>query len=472
MNRYLVTAVILLALFPAAGKVQAKPEQEYEKAAGILEENENEYLQARFTFIELKRKIREKLESLDGEAGDLIDERNRLREEILSAKKETEKIEEKVEARELRAAEISSFQASSMAQLIKEAEMKAPYLSYEDLSRLKRIQETIETGKDFTLTGRELTACLETIIEKTRQCVLEPGERLTEKNIPVQGTRIRMGGVFYGFLPERGGDSAVLLQTGKSTDSVYSWSEEVSGASRAMERFVRDVHNGEILSALPVDVMQSTAAAKGYGSGTVFAGFFDWFRSGGPVMYAVLAILGYALYITGERILVLRRNSVNADSLMKSVMEHAEKNNLQKVRELCSGSEGTLPRVIRSLIDHDEMKKNQAEEKLNEIMLHEIPLLEKHLPTLKSLGGLAPLLGLLGTVTGMISLFDVITAYGTGDPKLLAGGIAEALVTTEFGLIVAIPVLLAHRILLNRAESLITDIERYGLTLVNTVFKG
>jgi biopolymer transport protein ExbB len=67
----------------------------------------------------------------------------------------------------------------------------------------------------------------------------------------------------------------------------------------------------------------------------------------------------------------------------------------------------------------------------------------------------------------MISLFDVITVFGTGDPKLLAGGIAEALVTTEFGLIVAIPSVLFHRVLLNYAEKIINDLERFSLTVLN-----
>ena len=109
---------------------------------------------------------------------------------------------------------------------------------------------------------------------------------------------------------------------------------------------------------------------------------------------------------------------------------------------------------------------------MQEVLLHEIPVIEKHLPTLKSLGALAPLLGLLGTVTGMISLFEVITSYGTGDPKLLAGGIAEALVTTEFGLIVAIPTILFHRILLNIAGRVISDIERHSITLLNIGWKS
>ncbi len=468
MRKVIIIVMLLLAALPAAAKDSSNHAREYEAAAKLLEEKENEYLQKRFTFIELKKKIKDRLESLDNEAGDLIDRRNRLREEILATRKEAEAVAGKIENQELRMSEITSFQSSAVSQLIKEAERMVPYITYDDLNQLKGIRDSIRSGKDFTRAGRELLDYLESVIDTSRQFSLEPGERLTGNNIPVKGTRIRLGTVFYGFLPEKGGPPALLLHDNTS-DSAYSWNEDIPGSSRSINRFVKEVHSGDIVSELPIDVMQSSAAVKQYRSGTVFSGFFDWFGSGGPVMYAVLAILIYALYLMGERFIVLHRNSVDTDSLMESVMDLVKKKNLQKVRELCDSARGTLPRVIRSLVDQEDVKNPEIEQKLNEIMLHEIPHLEKHLPTLKSLGGLAPLLGLLGTVTGMISLFDVITAHGTGDPKLLAGGIAEALVTTEFGLIVAIPVLLAHRVLLNRAESLISDIERYGLTLLNTL---
>ncbi len=82
----------------------------------------------------------------------------------------------------------------------------------------------------------------------------------------------------------------------------------------------------------------------------------------------------------------------------------------------------------------------------------------------------APLLGLLGTVMGMIELFDVITMHGTSDPKLLAGGISIALVTTETGLIVAIPLQLIHTFLVNRSESLRGRMEKAGLAVLNALW--
>ena len=100
----------------------------------------------------------------------------------------------------------------------------------------------------------------------------------------------------------------------------------------------------------------------------------------------------------------------------------------------------------------------------------ETPSLEKGLSTISVMATTAPLLGLLGTVMGMIQLFEVITLHGTSDPKLLAGGISVALVTTEAGLMVAIPLQLLHTFLSNRADRLTAKLESAGLAVLNAFF--
>jgi biopolymer transport protein ExbB len=88
------------------------------------------------------------------------------------------------------------------------------------------------------------------------------------------------------------------------------------------------------------------------------------------------------------------------------------------------------------------------------------------------LAAIAPLLGLLGTVTGMINTFHVITYYGTGDPRMMSGGISEALVTTMLGLSVAIPIMLCHTLLSGKVENLIGQMEKKAVSFVNTLFKA
>ena len=112
---------------------------------------------------------------------------------------------------------------------------------------------------------------------------------------------------------------------------------------------------------------------------------------------------------------------------------------------------------ISSITDSNEIE--QLELKLDDLILQETPALKKGLSTLKVLAGIAPLLGLLGTVTGMVETFDVITLFGSGDAKLMAGGISQALITTALGLTAAIPTLLLHSLASSRCRTIVETLE-------------
>ena len=104
--------------------------------------------------------------------------------------------------------------------------------------------------------------------------------------------------------------------------------------------------------------------------------------------------------------------------------------------------------------------------KLDEAILREAPLLEKWQGWIKVLAAVAPLLGLLGTVVGMIRTFQAITLFGTGDPKLMAGGISQALVTTVLGLTVAIPLVLLHSLVAGRSRTLVEILEEHSAGII------
>lgn len=109
------------------------------------------------------------------------------------------------------------------------------------------------------------------------------------------------------------------------------------------------------------------------------------------------------------------------------------------------------------------------EDIITEAILQESSILNKFSSTILVIAAVSPLLGLLGTVTGMIETFDIITEFGTGDPKLLSGGISVALVTTELGLIVAIPILLLGTLLASWSESIKLEMERVALKVTNII---
>ena len=109
------------------------------------------------------------------------------------------------------------------------------------------------------------------------------------------------------------------------------------------------------------------------------------------------------------------------------------------------------------------------EDGISEQLLHEMPRLNRFLGGIATLGAVAPLLGLLGTVTGIIQTFGVIKIYSNANPGLMAGGISEALVTTATGLVIAIPILLVHSLLSGRMDGIVSDAEKSTATLYNTL---
>jgi biopolymer transport protein ExbB len=163
-------------------------------------------------------------------------------------------------------------------------------------------------------------------------------------------------------------------------------------------------------------------------------------HQGGVVGYVITAVGALALLIAFWRLIVLSMEDMKVNSQLKS--KKANTNN-------------SLGRVLKVHEDNPTMDPETLELKLSEAILKETPRLENSLNLLKIIAAVAPLLGLLGTVTGMIITFQAITIFGAGDPKAMAGGISGALVTTVLGLVVAIPTVLLHTFVSGRAKKII-----------------
>ncbi|MBT6612158.1 MAG: MotA/TolQ/ExbB proton channel family protein, partial [Deltaproteobacteria bacterium] len=127
--------------------------------------------------------------------------------------------------------------------------------------------------------------------------------------------------------------------------------------------------------------------------------------------------------------------------------------------------------VLQAALKNRRLKREDIENVLQETILGQIPPLERFLSTLGMMASIAPLLGLLGTVTGMINTFHTITYFGTGDAKMMSGGISEALVTTMLGLSVAIPIMFSHTLLSRFVENLIAQMEEKAVAFINTIEK-
>lgn len=138
----------------------------------------------------------------------------------------------------------------------------------------------------------------------------------------------------------------------------------------------------------------------------------------------------------------------------------------QQLSDKTAQSTNALGRILQVADDHPELDTDGLDLKLDEAILKERPAIEAGLPLLKIISMVAPLLGLLGTVTGMIIVFQAITVYGAGDPRAMAGGISSALVTTVLGLIVAIPILLLHTVLLAKARKILHVLEEQSAGII------
>ena len=198
----------------------------------------------------------------------------------------------------------------------------------------------------------------------------------------------------------------------------------------------------------------------------------DQIKNGGPIVWPILAIGLFALIIAIERTIFLKGVHANTDHVMGKVNELALQGKWQECDNMAKDEKGQPTyNVLKAGLGARGEERETLESVLQEAILKELPRLEHFLPTMNIMGAIAPLLGLLGTVTGMISTFHVITLYGTGDPRMMSGGISEALVTTMLGLAVAIPIMLMYAFLNRRVEHIVGDMEEKAVALTNIIHR-
>lgn len=193
-------------------------------------------------------------------------------------------------------------------------------------------------------------------------------------------------------------------------------------------------------------------------------------EAGGPLVWPILAIFLIAVLLILERVVFLFVGRTDADGLTGKLAPLAADRNWQACKDECGRLLGKpIARVLSAGLECCQLGREMMENRLQEAILKEIPPLERFLSTLGMLAAIAPLLGLLGTVTGMINTFFVITQHGTGDPRLMSDGISVALVTTMLGLSVAIPIMLAHTLLSRSVDNRIAQMEEKAVALINIV---
>ncbi|MBW2280003.1 MAG: MotA/TolQ/ExbB proton channel family protein [Deltaproteobacteria bacterium] len=195
----------------------------------------------------------------------------------------------------------------------------------------------------------------------------------------------------------------------------------------------------------------------------------DWYAMGGWIMHGLVLCSILTLAMVFERLWALRRGAVIPRRFMRKLMEHWRNRDIPQVIAMCGESDVSIARVLRAGLLHFDEGLTRVEGAIEVAGEHEATLLRRNLSVLSALGNIATMMGLLGTVLGMIESFDLIAQTGTGDARVVAGGIFQALVTTAAGLIVGITAVGFHSYLRRKVEILEIDLEDTSFRLMEEI---
>jgi len=195
------------------------------------------------------------------------------------------------------------------------------------------------------------------------------------------------------------------------------------------------------------------------------------FLSGGPVMWPILLCSIFALAIILEKFWHLYKIKIDTQEFLSNILDKMKRHEIKEALKICENTKSPISHILKAGILKYDRTREQIKEAIEDASLYEIPKLEKNLSTLATIAHISPLLGLLGTVTGMVRCFQTIqvkaTSFNPVSPGDLAGGIWEALLTTVAGLIVAIPTFVAYNYLVSRINNFILEMEKASTELVN-----
>jgi len=328
----------------------------------------------------------------------------------------------------------------------------------EEIDRLLRSSDR-ETSR-VPLAAEKLLGFVERHAEQASRVRLRGGRAVGPGGREVYGTFVQVGDVLTLFAAKdvRSPSGIVHLQHGSSMPHVRPVPSQ--GAAEAIGKLAR----GEE-AMVPLDLTSGVAlkAARARRS------LVDHARSGGVVMIPILAIAIACLAVGIFKAVQLLRVRMDFDAPLSRLVNLVLAGSIDEAEGLARECPSPLRRLMEEGVGHRDASRQDLEEAMHEAILVEIPPLERYLSVLSVGAVVSPLLGLLGTVTGMIHTFGLISIFGTGDARLLSGGISEALVTTEAGLVVAIPLLLLHAFLSRRVRGITDGLETSAVAFTNAL---
>jgi len=196
----------------------------------------------------------------------------------------------------------------------------------------------------------------------------------------------------------------------------------------------------------------------------------DYMQKGGPLMWLLLLLSIVSITLFFERLVYYHRATIRVGEFLRGLANLIGRRNFAEALHESAGTPGPVARVIHAAIIRHDANRSELKEIVQEAGQLEVPKLERFLPMLATIAYVAPLVGLLGTVTGLIDAFVALSSQaGAATSMAVSEGIYKCLLTTAAGLVVAIPTALAYAFLSSRVNSLIHDMERGGIEIVNLI---
>lgn len=283
---------------------------------------------------------------------------------------------------------------------------------------------------------------------------IQDGRAVTKKGEVVNGKFIYVGPTIF-FAGNNGENIGLALNSGSLEPSVIpigiNFEPQITGVANTLK--------GEI----PLDATLGDALAIARTKETIM----EHITKGGIWIWPILGFAALAALTALYKLIEIYSVKLPKAGTLHTILKLLDQGEDEKALTFARTVQGPAGKMLIEAVLHADENKELVEEVLYERMLEVQPKLERLLPFIAVTAATAPLMGLLGTVTGMINTFKLITIFGTGDAKSLSSGISEALITTEFGLIVAIPSLILHSLLSRRAQGVMANLERLAVAFVN-----
>lgn len=198
----------------------------------------------------------------------------------------------------------------------------------------------------------------------------------------------------------------------------------------------------------------------------------ELFFKGGPFMYPLLLMLLFGIAVSFERLWSLTRSSINTREFFAEVQEALRQRGPEGAAEVCSNTRGPVASVLHAGLLRLDRGLAHVEKAIEESGAIEMAFLEKGMVWLATVANIAPLLGFLGTVSGMIGAFDAIAKAGDVEPSIVAAGISEALITTASGLVIAIPIQAFHNFFISKIDKIIIDMQESSNQFVDELIQS